>query len=448
MSGSSQTAPLYTLGVNNVTNFSGFAIQDAGGSAEPTFYMADIELVGATPPPSVILLSVNAGQPIRKADARWFGINTPIWDSALDTPQSIALLTNMGIQAIRIPGGSASDDYHWLYNRQDQNDWTWYTSPASFIQVATNCGAQVVTTLNYGTGTPNEGAAWVAYVNAATNSAVQLGTDANGFNWQTAGYWASLRAASPLAHDDGKNFLRISRAAPVGFKYWEIGNENYGSWETDSNAVPHDPYTYAMRANAFMLLMRSVDPTIKIGVVVTPGVNGYVNNTSHPAVDPVTHQTNYGWTPVLLATLKSLGVTPDFAIFHNYPQNPGGESDAGLLGTTTQWSSAASDLRGQITDYIGAPNDTNIELVCTENNSVSSAPGKQSTSLVNGLYKIDSLAQLMQTEFNGLFWWAFRNGVETDGNMGAGLYGWRQYGDYGWWTAATRIFIRLMTPPS
>jgi hypothetical protein len=70
-------------------------------------------------------------------------------------------------------------------------------------------------------------------------------------------------------------------------------------------------------------------------------------------------------------------------------------------------------------------------LVCTENNSVSSAPGKQSLSVVNGLYKMDSLAQLMQTEFNGLFWWALRNGQETDGNMSSSLYGWRDYGDYG-----------------
>ena len=112
---------------------------------------------------------------------------------------------------------------------------------------------------------------------------VPLGVDANGTNWQTAGYWASLRAAAPLGSDDGKNFLRISRTAPLGFKYWEIGNECYGSWETDSNAVAHDPYTYALRATNYIALMKAVDPTIKIGVVSTPGEDSYANNTSHPA---------------------------------------------------------------------------------------------------------------------------------------------------------------------
>jgi hypothetical protein len=437
------TVPLSALGVANVTNFSGFAIQDASGGDEPEFYLDDIELVSAYAP-TVTQITVDASQPIRMADARWFGFNTPMWDSAFDTPQTTALLTSMGAQALRIPGGSDSDDYHWLYNRQDFNNWTWQTSLASFIDVITNLGAQTVTTLNYGTGSSNEAAAWVAYANASTTNTLNLGVDAMGSNWYTAGYWASLRAAAPLGKDDGKNFLRISRTAPLGLKYWEIGNEIYGSWETDSNSVPHDPYTYAVQAQGYISLLKAVDPTIKIGVVVTPGENGYVNNRNHPVVNPRTELTHYGWTPVLLATLKSLGVTPDFAIFHNYPQNPGGESDAGLLASTSGWLSYAGNLRQQITDYIGA-NGRNIELLCTENNSVSSAPGKQSVSLVNGLFKVDSLAQLMQTEFNGLFWWALRNGYEVDGNMSSELYGWREYGDYGVVEGFTNLFPTYYT---
>jgi hypothetical protein len=178
--------------------------------------------------------------------------------------------------------------------------------------------------------------------------------------------------------------------------------------------------------------------------VVTTGEDNYVNNYHHPVVNPVTGLTHYGWTPVLLATLNSLGVTPDFAIFHLYPQNPGGETDAGLLASTTGWASDAANLRMMITDYMGS-SGTNIELVCTENNSVSSAPGKQSVSLVNGLYKMDSLAQLMQTEFNGYFWWALRNGYETDGNMSSSLYGWREYGDYGVVEGFTNLFPTYYT---
>jgi len=424
------TIPLAALGVANANDFTGFAIQDSVGATEPTFYVDNIELVTVVPP-AVTHLTVNAGAPIRQADARWFGMNAAQWDSAFDTPQTLVQLTNMGVRALRFPGGSNSDDYHWLHNCQDNDDWTWPTSLANFIHVMTNLDAESMITLNYGTGSTNEAAAWVAYVNASTTNSRPLGGDAAGTNWHTAGYWASLRASAPLAKDDGENFLRISRAAPVGFKYWEIGNEVYGSWETDSNSLPHDPYTYALRARDYISLIKGVDPTVKIGVVVTPGEDAYSNYTNHPVVNPRTKQTHNGWTPVLLATLASLGVTPDFAIHHRYPEGPGAETDAGLLASSTGWTSDAANLRQQITDYFG-PGGTNIELVCTENNSVSSNPGKQSTSLVNGLFMADSLAGLMQTEFNGRFWWNLRNGNgNTTGNNSSSLYGWRLYGDYG-----------------
>ena len=280
------TVSLSALGVANTNNFTGFVIQDKAGSTEPTFYLDDIQLNAALPPPSVVHFTINAGQPIRTADARWFGLNAAMWDGYYDTPTTVSLLNQLGTRLIRLPGGSLSDEYHWVLNRSLANTWQWQTSFANFIHVITNAGvnAQAIITVNYGTGTPQEAAAWVAYCNAATTSTVSLGVDAKGTNWQTAGYWASLRAAAPLGTDDGKNFLRISRTAPLGFKYWEIGNECYGGWETDSNTVAHDPYTYALRATNYMALMKAVDPTIKIGAVSTPGEDSSINNTSHPAV--------------------------------------------------------------------------------------------------------------------------------------------------------------------
>src|SRR5206468_735377 len=177
--------------------------------------------------------------------------------------------------------------------------------------------------------------------------------------------------------------------------------------------------------------MKVVDPTIKIGAVVVTGEDGYDNGyTGHPATNPRTGQTHYGWTPVMLTTLKSLGVTPDFLIFHRYPQAPGAESDAGLLASSTSWAADAADLRRQLNDYLGAA-AAHVELVCTENNSVYANPGKQTTSLVNGLFLADSIGSAMQTEFNAVVWWDLRNAQEAGNNNSTSLYGWRLYGDYG-----------------
>jgi hypothetical protein len=229
--------------------------------------------------------------------------------------------------------------------------------------------------------TRDRGQTWMT---AHTRSAEPPGRRGKGMRWINTGLVVTTVWNYYL------DFLRISRAAPVGFKYWEIGNGVYGSWETDSNSPPHDPYTYTLRARDYISLIKGVDPTVKTGVVVTPGEDAYSNYTNPPVVNPRTQQTHNGWTPVLLATLASLGVTPDFAIHHRYPEGPGAETDAGLLASSTGWASDAANLRQQITDYFG-PGGTNIELVCTENNSVSSNPGKQSTSLVNGLFMADNL---------------------------------------------------------
>jgi hypothetical protein len=194
--------------------------------------------------------------------------------------------------------------------------------------------------------------------------------------------------------------------------------------------VQWDPYTYALAVRDYMTLMKAQDPTIKVGAVLVTGENSYVNNTNHPALNPRTNVVHNGWTPVMLATLKSVGVTPDFVIYHRYEQAPGQESDSVLLQAARTWSNDAANLRQQLTDYLGA-DGANVEMVVTEVNSVYASPGKQTTSLVNGLFTADTLGQTLKTEFNGLLWWDLRNGQETGNNNSASLYGWRPYGDYG-----------------
>ena len=128
---------------------------------------------------------------------------------------------------------------------------------ASFVA---SVNGQAVVTLDYGSGSPQEAAAELAYLNAPVGSTTPIGDGpewndtTNSWqtvNWQTAGYWASLRAAQPLAVDDGLNFLRLGRTAPFDFDYFEVGNEEYGSWEIDHHTVEHDPATYVAFAKQF-----------------------------------------------------------------------------------------------------------------------------------------------------------------------------------------------------
>jgi alpha-N-arabinofuranosidase len=387
--------PLTSLGVANKPNLTGFWIQGRTGGSQPTFYVDDVQLL-ATPPPAVVHLKADAGQPLQTVDARQFGINTATWDGSLGNSQTLPLLQQIGCMTLRWPGGSTSDTYHWASDPSGN---------ATFQALATNLGAQVFTTVNYGTGTPAEAVAWVLSANMTNNCA---------------------------------------------FKYWELGNECYGSWETDTHLIPHDPYTYATNAAVCIQQMKAAYPTvpIKVGIVVVPGEGSYSNNATHFAINPRTGTTNYGWTPVVLSVLHNLGVTPDFAIYHSYAQyTPSGQgyyvgspdSDPLLLQVAgnpsplnwSDWASAAASLRQQISDYLG-PTGSNVELCVTENNSDAGAMGRQSTSLVNALFLADSTCQLMETGFRTYIWWDLRNNSgETDGNFDPTIYGWRSYGDYG-----------------
>ena len=382
------TLPLSQLGVGNVPDMDGFWIQDRAGTGQPTYYLDDIAIT-AIPVPSAVNVTINAGSVLRTLDNRHFGINTAVWDGVLPDTVSINLMKEAGIKALRFPGGSMSDDYDWQTGKTGST--TWATTFDEFASVAAAINAPAVfITANYGSSTPCHAAAWVQYANI------------------TKGY---------------------------GFKYWEVGNENYGTWENDLNTRPHDPVTYATRFKDYFNQMKAVDPTIKVGAVVTTGEDAFANYADEIVTNPRTGLTHSGWTPVMLTTLKNLGITPDFVVYHFYPQNPGGESDTLLLQSTGNWANDAADLRQQLSDYLGAAG-ANVELTVTENNSVSSNPGKQSTSLVTGLYMADSFARLAQTEFKSLVWWDFRNGQGTGGNNSASLYGWRNYGDYGIVTAA------------
>ena len=327
-------------------------------------------------------LAVDATQVIRTVDDRVFGINTAIWDGYLDTPASVTLLTAAGTRALRFPGGGSADVYTWSESDTDH-----------FATVAQGIGAKVFITVNYGTGTPQQAAAWVQYANV------------------TKGY---------------------------GFKYWEVGNENYGTWESDNNVPANDPSEYARRFVQYYNAMKAVDPTIKVGAVTpttTEGVNsGSYEYPGEAVINPVTKLKDQTWTGILLSSLKAAGVAPDFLICHRYEQNAGQESDAYLLqaadSAQSGWAADASLLRTALNDYLGAA-AAGVEICSTENNSVHNDPGKQTTNLVNGLYLADSVGSLLQTEINSLVWWDLRNGPASGGNNSASLYGWRNFNDYG-----------------
>jgi len=377
-------------------------------------------------------VSVNASQVVRAVNTQLLGVNVAWYDSNLNTSQTQQMVQTAGLTMFRFPGGSSSDDFHFNATPTYSGEGT-DGSMASFIASVNGVG---LATIDYGSGSPQEAAAFLAYLEAPVGNTTAIGNgqewnDSTStwqtVNWQTAGYWASLRAAAPLAQDDGLNFLRLDHPAPFNVQYWEVGNEEYGSWEIDHHTAQHDPATYISFAKQFATYAAAIDPNISIGLDVgSPGSD--FNN----------------WTAAILQQSVSQGFMPGFLSDHNYVQAPGSESDSNLLldtttGTTSDpsdpgdpynWAVRSADYESLLTQYLGAAG-RNVQLMATEFNSVYSNPGKQTTSLVNGLWLADSLGALLDTPYNAADVWDLRNSYESGGNDSSSLYGWRQDGDYG-----------------
>jgi fibronectin type 3 domain-containing protein len=365
------TISLASLGVNK-TNLTGIAFNN-GASTRP-FFIDDMRLIAA-PKPATVHVSVNANQTVRTVSGRVFAVNTGAGDTDLNTPATKAILNDIGNTCLRWPGGSYGDDYHYA------NEPSGGSHSSDFIALATNTHSQAFIIVNYGSSDASEAAYAVRMFNVTNH---------------------------------------------CNFKYWEVGNENFGTWETDNNTnapyQAHDPWTYAMRFKDYYTQMKAVDPTIKIGAVIDPTEDGYANYTDHPVVNPRTGVTHNGWTPVMLTYMRSNNCIPDFVIEHNYGPAAGDTQD---LLYPKGWASDAANLRQILNDYLGNA-ATNVTLEVTESGM---GGDRQYASLPGGLFYADSIGQILQTEFNSRVWWDLRNGHGTVANPDPAYYGWRTNAD-------------------
>jgi hypothetical protein len=395
-------------------------------------------------PSAATTTTVNVGTILHPVAANMLGINMVWWDTAAISAQTQQMVTAAGLQTYRFPGGSDSDDFH--FNVQNNyGDSSAITIP-QFAEFIASAGGTGLVTLDYGSGSPQEAAAELAYLMGSPNDTTAIGSglewnDSTGkwqtVNWQTAGHWASLRAASPISLNDGLNFARIVHPAPfTSIKFWEVGNEQYGSWEIDhhgtatpsgaSTGAQHDPATYVAFASRFSALAAQI--LAKAGL---PGISIGIDSG-----DP-TGASDKNWTKNVLTIGKAGGFVPGFISDHSYMQGPGNENDSFLLNQTVSnansnldWSTRYGLYESLLQQTLGSQAGS-VAVRATEFNSVYSNPGKQSTSLVNGLFVANSLGSLLDSGYTGGYVWDLRNIWSTKYNNSNLLYGWREGGDYG-----------------
>ena len=298
---------------------------------------------------NTVTVSVNAGQSLAIFGSGLVGANVAIWDGLLADPRTSTLLNNASVSFVRYPGGSYGDIYHWQTNTAPGG----YVAPNTdfdhYMTMVRGAGAQPIIIANYGSGTPQEAADWVRYANV------------------TKGY---------------------------GVKYWEIGNEVYGNghyganWETDNHS-DKSPRGYAASFLQYASAMKAVDPTIKIGVVLTtPGYwpDGIVG--SGDSAD---------WNDTVMSIVKN---SADFGIFHYYP---GGTSEADQLTKPPTLASTVSQFKADMANY--ATNNPGVFI--TETNSGATPSDTQ----MQALWAADTYLTAAESGVTNVDWWDVRNGA-------------------------------------
>jgi hypothetical protein len=274
------------------------------------------------------------------------GVNTASWDTNYADASIAPALSSAHVGLIRYPGGSYADGYLWQSNTYqgtaDPVDFAQYSATTDSIS-----GGQKFVTVNYGSDTPADAGAW------ATQAA------------STAGQGVSL---------------------------WEIGNEEYGSWEIDNHSNPHTATSYASNALAYMQAIKSVsssnqvcydyamDPALAAGA----GVTGY--------------QT---WNDTILSADAA---DINCADVHWYPINgTPTESVQSIMSLVDNIPSAAAEVHSALSAY-----DPSAYFVVGET-GISNAANEWNEEPVGALYAAANALEWLSFGAQSVDWWDVQN---------------------------------------
>ena len=206
-----------------------------------------------------VTIHLDASQPVAQINrANLLGINIAVYNQPHAFDQAITgLMGDLNIGLIRIPGGSASDKYYWNGNgalNGRQFDQSKYKAPYWEIDYSAYSPGFWFDSKDWGN-------AWTVNLDAKTMHEVTR-KHPMARNMVTV----NVGSGTPEMAAEWVRWANIQNQWDV--KYWELGNELNGAWETghirpDGSKMTAEKYIELFVE--FAKAMKAVDPTIKIG---------------------------------------------------------------------------------------------------------------------------------------------------------------------------------------
>jgi Glycosyl hydrolase family 26/Carbohydrate binding module (family 35)/Secretion system C-terminal sorting domain len=346
--------------------------------------------------PVTVAITVDGSDTLTKIPQYLFGDNANIWTGPMsDNPTLMKNIANRGMGVLRGPGGSLSDVFFWNRSLNQRpadipttlagstaTDWPWYGQRAenwtmhvdSFYSILSKTGATGMITVNYGYA--------------------RYGTDTDPVAK------AAQMAADWVRYDNGRS------------KFWEIGNEVFGSWEAgyhidrsmnkDGQPEYITPALYGQHCRVFIDSMKAAAAEtgvdIKIGVVMVEA--------------SATHST---WNNLVAAEVGNLA---DFYSVHSYYTPYNTNSDvATVLGSYSNTEGYKNYVWNEV-NRAGMPK---LPIALTEYN-IFATGSNQAVSHANGMQAVLVTGELIRSGFGAANRWDLANGWDNGNDHGMFTY--------------------------
>jgi hypothetical protein len=347
-----------------------------------------------------VSVTVDLNDTITKISKYLFGDNANLWTGCMSNNKALMKnMANRNMGVLRGPGGSISDVFFWNRNVNQRPadvpqtlpgsteiNWPWYGDRPyswetwtmdvdSFYTILGKTNTTGMLTINYGYARYGTGTSPV------TN--------------------AAHMAADWVRYDNGRS------------KFWEIGNEVFGSWEAgnrinqaqnkDGQPQYITPALYGQHCLVFIDSMKAAalgrGKDIKIGVVM---LDSY--SSSNP-----------DWNKDVAA---QTGDKADFYVVHSYftPYNTNSDV-AAVLGSYTSTGSYKSYVWSEVAKA-GKPQ---LPVALTEYN-IFATGSNQAVSHINGMHAVLVTGEAMKAGYGAALRWDLANGWDSGNDHGMFSY--------------------------
>ena len=350
-------------------------------------------------------VTVNFSNHITKVSKYVYGNNancfTGWMQDNLSLMQNMSKL-NMGV--MRIPGGSISDIFFWDRKAVYDNNYAVTTCDPPITDIPSTItpwvGRRPQNFENWSMGIDQY---YQMMQSTATTGIITV-------NYGYARYGTSSDPVAEAAHL-AANWVRLDNGRS---KFWEIGNEVYGSWEAgyeidptlnrDSQPKIITGDLYGRHANVFIDSMRQaareIGKEIYIGAVCLEAAGSGMAN----------------WNKDVIARV---GSKVDFYIIHSYFTNYQENSTASVI---LDSPSKIGGYKTYILNELASQGKTVAPVFLTEWN-IFSQGSRQQVSFINGIHASLVLGELIKNKYELASRWDLANGWNGGDDMGLFSYG-------------------------